>query len=101
MYPGHSGNVEDNIFTFPNEVDDFILPFVKGHFNVDPDGNCGFRVIAYFQYGDQERWADVRRDLIEELTTHQEMYVIALGGSKTVYDNVMHNAALVSLTSTI
>ena len=34
--------------------------WIRGHNDIIGDGNCGFRVIAQYQYGQQERWADVR-----------------------------------------
>ncbi|XP_021767685.1 uncharacterized protein LOC110732081 [Chenopodium quinoa] len=46
----------------------------KGHINVRGDGHCGFRVIATFEYGDENKWLDVRRDLQDELTKHVELH---------------------------
>ncbi|POW11185.1 hypothetical protein PSTT_05423 [Puccinia striiformis] len=53
----------------------FIQPFVQTIFDVDPDGNCGFRVVAYCLYGDQERYMDVRDRMVKELTKRQEFYL--------------------------
>ena len=49
---------------------------------VKGDGNCGFRAIVVFEYCDEEKWLDVRQDLKEELTTHEELYKRALGGEE-------------------
>lgn len=49
---------------------------------VKGDGNCGFRAITVFEYCDEEKWLDVRQDLKEELTTHEELYKRALGGEE-------------------
>ena len=55
-----------------------IKSLIEGHTDMDPDGNCGFRVIATIQYGDHEKWLKVRVDLSKELNTYKK----ALGGDK-------------------
>ena len=81
---------KENAFPFHKELGQFILPFITGHVNVLGDGNCGFRTISYFQYGDQTKWVDIRQDLIEELTTNKALHLRALGGSHEEYENVVH-----------
>lgn len=61
-------------FPFPKVVPDFMLQYIKSHGNVGGDGNCGFRVVASFVYGDENRWNQVRMDLTTELVNHEELY---------------------------
>ena len=46
----------------------FSLEYIRG------DGHCGFRSIAHVVYKNQERWHDVRTDLLQELQVHQPLY---------------------------
>jgi hypothetical protein len=39
--------------------------------NVQGDGNCGFRVVAFKIYGKENQWASVRRDLLSFLPKMQ------------------------------
>ncbi|XP_050207737.1 PKS-NRPS hybrid synthetase cheA-like [Mercurialis annua] len=51
-----------------------ILPFVTKYVDVDGDGNCGFRVVADYIYGDQNKWGFIRRSIANELTGNPGLY---------------------------
>ena len=69
-------------FRYQNQMPRQTTHFIRGWSNVISDGNCGFRVIAQLQYNDQDRWRDVRQDLMEELLTHRNMYNAEMGEAR-------------------
>ena len=47
------------------------------HFNlidVRADGHCGFRAVSHFVYGTEDRWCNVRRDLLGEIQKNRKLY---------------------------
>ena len=44
------------------------------------DGNCGFHAVAQLVFGDQDKWAKVRRDLLELLRMCPAAYAIEKHG---------------------
>ncbi|XP_028108051.1 PKS-NRPS hybrid synthetase CHGG_01239-like [Camellia sinensis] len=64
-------------------VDAFLArlkPYIKFIKDVVADGNCGFRAIAASIGHTKDDWApQVRRDLLGELHTHKEEYIILYG----------------------
>ncbi|XP_050233242.1 PKS-NRPS hybrid synthetase cheA-like [Mercurialis annua] len=52
----------------------FIFPFVEELVDVCGDGNCGFRVVADYIYGDQEMWGLTRMNIANELSAHPLRY---------------------------
>ena len=56
--------------------------WIRGYNDVIGDGNCGYRVIAQYQYNQQERWADVRQDLIDELNNNRQLYINEMGEAR-------------------
>lgn len=54
-------------------------PFVSSVINVIGDGNCGYRVMTKFMYGDEEKWLIVRQQLISEQELNMELYISVFG----------------------
>ncbi|XP_050207574.1 uncharacterized protein LOC126656996 [Mercurialis annua] len=70
---GYSAPTSDFI---PNSelIPGIILPFVTKYVDVDGDGNCGFRVVADYIYGDQNKWGLIRRSIANELAGNPGLY---------------------------
>ncbi|KAI5676814.1 hypothetical protein M9H77_07764 [Catharanthus roseus] len=47
--------------------------------NVVGDGNCGFRVVFNFLFGDENHWAEIRRRLSYDSHHHMNVYVQLFG----------------------
>ncbi|KAI5653914.1 hypothetical protein M9H77_31101 [Catharanthus roseus] len=45
-----------SIFPFPDAFPYFVYPFIENWKHVEEDRNCGYRVVAYFVYGDEHQW---------------------------------------------
>ncbi|XP_021771779.1 PKS-NRPS hybrid synthetase CHGG_01239-like [Chenopodium quinoa] len=63
-----------------------MLPYITGWKDVIGDGNCGFRCMAEFFFGDQGRWYDAQETIANEarrgVTAPEREFVIAIvGGS--------------------
>ncbi|KAL6584510.1 hypothetical protein OROMI_003799 [Orobanche minor] len=51
-----------------------ILPFVEGYLDVPREGNCGFRVVADYIFGDQDKWHLVRVCIANEIMANYTLY---------------------------
>lgn len=47
---------------------------VKSVFNPKADGNCGFRALAFCIYEDEDRWKDVKTEMLSELHKNLDFY---------------------------
>ncbi|KAI5663736.1 hypothetical protein M9H77_23059 [Catharanthus roseus] len=45
-------------FPYTNAFPSFIYPFISNWKNVIGDGNCGYRVVADFVFGDEHQWPE-------------------------------------------
>ncbi|KAI5669133.1 hypothetical protein M9H77_18986 [Catharanthus roseus] len=52
--------------------------------NVVGDGNCGFRVVSNFLFGDENDWAEIRRRMSYDLHYHMNVYVQLFGSLERV-----------------
>ncbi|XP_062012413.1 uncharacterized protein LOC133728965 [Rosa rugosa] len=57
-------------------------PYIVGACDVESDGNCGYRVVASAMGFGRKSWRKVRRDLLNELHSMRELYVILFGGTE-------------------
>ncbi|XP_040361626.1 uncharacterized protein LOC112203005 [Rosa chinensis] len=57
-------------------------PYIVGAYDVESDGNCGYRVVASAMGFGRKSWRKVRRDLLNELHSMRELYVILFGGTE-------------------
>ncbi|XP_021731340.1 uncharacterized protein LOC110698251 [Chenopodium quinoa] len=51
-----------------------ILPYITGWKDVIGDGNCGFRCVADFFFGDQGKWYDARETIANEVFGYPVLY---------------------------
>ncbi|CAN0875140.1 hypothetical protein LINGRAHAP2_LOCUS10663 [Linum grandiflorum] len=51
-----------------------VRPLLSTWFDPEPDGNCGFRAIAHYYFGDQERYMEIRGYLVHEIEAHWDIY---------------------------
>ncbi|KAI5666548.1 hypothetical protein M9H77_16401 [Catharanthus roseus] len=56
--------------------------------NVVGDGNCGYRVVEDFVFGDEHQWPEVRRRMLYELEHATNMYLSLLGSAEHVHEFV-------------
>ncbi|KAI5650419.1 hypothetical protein M9H77_36424 [Catharanthus roseus] len=51
----------------------FMYEFIQNWKNVVGDGNCGFRVVANFLFGDENQWLEIHRRMSYDLHHHMNM----------------------------
>ncbi|XP_012828264.1 PREDICTED: uncharacterized protein LOC105949507 [Erythranthe guttata] len=96
---GRTKSTEESVVTAGDRVNffSFLPPFlaqsIASYVNVRADGNCGYRCIAEVVYGSQERWPQVRTDLVEEFMERYNLYATIFGGDEggrnTVADYIL------------
>ncbi|KAI5673020.1 hypothetical protein M9H77_13384 [Catharanthus roseus] len=69
-----------------NEHDTTYRWFIQNWKNVVGVGNCGFRVVANFLFGDESHWPKVYRRTSYDLQHHMNMYVSLFGLVERVYE---------------
>ncbi|KAL2930278.1 putative protein L3 [Bienertia sinuspersici] len=60
-------NVHSHVIPFIDDLPTHIVPYNNNIYNVDGDGNCGYRVVARWIYDDEHRWPTVRKELGMEI----------------------------------
>ncbi|KAI5663523.1 hypothetical protein M9H77_22846 [Catharanthus roseus] len=61
-------------FPFNNAFPGFMYQFIQNWRNVVRDGNCGFRVVSNFLFGDENHWVEIRRRMSYDLM-HRSTYM--------------------------
>ncbi|KAL2901928.1 Dicer-like protein 2-1 [Bienertia sinuspersici] len=72
-------NIHSRVIPFIDDLPTHIVPYINNIYNVDGDGNCGYRVVARWIYGDEHRWPTVRKELAMEIKKRYELFSDALG----------------------
>ncbi|KAI5680910.1 hypothetical protein M9H77_02137 [Catharanthus roseus] len=62
----------------------FIYEFILNRKNVVGDGNCEFRVVSNFLFGDENHWVEIRRRMCFDLHHHMNVYVQLFGSVERV-----------------
>ncbi|KAI5658379.1 hypothetical protein M9H77_27172 [Catharanthus roseus] len=75
-------------FPYTNAFPAFIYPFISNWKNVCGDGNCGYRVMADFVFGDEHQWLEVRRRILYKLEHSMNVYVNLVGSEVRVNELV-------------
>ncbi|KAI5648547.1 hypothetical protein M9H77_34552 [Catharanthus roseus] len=75
-------------FPYTNAFPAFIYPFIRNWKIVIGDGNCGYRVVADFVFGDEPQWPEVRRGMLYELEHSTNLYVNLVGSEDRVNELV-------------
>ncbi|XP_012833608.1 PREDICTED: uncharacterized protein LOC105954483 [Erythranthe guttata] len=85
---GRTKSTEEAVVTAGDWVDffsflpSFLAQSIASYVNVRADGNCGYRCIAKIIYGSQERWPQVRTDLVAEFMERHHLYADMFGGDE-------------------
>ncbi|XP_021773618.1 uncharacterized protein LOC110737590 [Chenopodium quinoa] len=66
-----------------------MLPYITTWKDVIGDGNCGFRCVAVFFFGDQAQWFTARETIANEVAAHLMLYERIYGIGR-VWMNVEH-----------
>ncbi|KAI5658900.1 hypothetical protein M9H77_27693 [Catharanthus roseus] len=62
-------------FPFNNAFSGFIYEFILNWKNVVGNGNCRFRVVSKFLFGDENHWVEIRRRMCFDLHHRMNVYV--------------------------
>ncbi|XP_012855106.1 PREDICTED: uncharacterized protein LOC105974537 [Erythranthe guttata] len=76
--PAHEG------IDFYSFVPRFMVRLIQDYVNVMADGSCRYRCVAQAVYGDQERWSQMRGELLIELYEHANVYTTMFGSTRYV-----------------
>ncbi|KAI5668526.1 hypothetical protein M9H77_18379 [Catharanthus roseus] len=71
-------------FPFNNAFLGLIYEFILNWKSVVGDGNCGFRVVSNFLFGDENHWVEIRRRMCFDLHHRMNVYVQLFGSVKRV-----------------
>ncbi|KAI5647862.1 hypothetical protein M9H77_33867 [Catharanthus roseus] len=74
-------------FLFKNAFPGFMYQFIQNWKNVVGDGNCGFRVVSKFLFGDENHWVEIRRRMSCEICMH--VYEQLFGSFERVTELIM------------
>ncbi|KAI5657451.1 hypothetical protein M9H77_26244 [Catharanthus roseus] len=72
-------------FPYIDALPVFVYESIHSWKNVIGDGNCGFRVVVNFLFGDENHWPEVRRRMTFDLQLHLNMYAQLFGSLERVY----------------
>lgn len=70
--------------SFINSFPVGLRPYIHDVQDVIADGHCGFRVVADLMGMGEDNWAQVRRDLVDELQSHNDDYAQLYGDTDRV-----------------
>ncbi|KAI5656628.1 hypothetical protein M9H77_25421 [Catharanthus roseus] len=76
-------------FPFKNSFPGFMYQFIQNWKNVAGDGNCGFRVVSNFLFGDENHWVKIRKRMIFDLRHHMWVYEQLFGSVERVAKLIM------------
>ena len=84
--------VERKIKEVPRGIPENILQ--KHDVDVASDGNCGFRCLALHLFNDQNKWPDVKTDMLEFFRSQQLMYEGVFGYDPTRIRRVLRKVCM-------
>ncbi|KAI5666258.1 hypothetical protein M9H77_16111 [Catharanthus roseus] len=64
-------------FPYTDAFPCFVYPFIENWKNMNDDGNCGYRVVADFVFGDEHQWHENNNILLSykcEMDVHWSLY---------------------------
>ncbi|KAI5654349.1 hypothetical protein M9H77_31536 [Catharanthus roseus] len=76
-------------FSFNNAFPGFTYQFIQNWKNVVGDGNCGFRVVSNFLFGDENHWVEIRRRMSYDLQHRMHVYEQLFGSVECVTELIM------------
>ncbi|KAI5681640.1 hypothetical protein M9H77_02868 [Catharanthus roseus] len=77
------------LFPFKNAFSGFTYQFIQNWKSVVGDGNCGFRVVSNFLFGDKNHWVEIRRKMSYDLLHHMHVYEQLFGSVERVTELIM------------
>ncbi|KAI5647860.1 hypothetical protein M9H77_33865 [Catharanthus roseus] len=76
-------------FLFNNAFLGFMYQFIQNWKNVVGDGNCGFRIVSNFLFGDKNHWIEIRRRMSYDLWHRMNVFEQLFGSVKRVTELIM------------
>ncbi|KAI5675696.1 hypothetical protein M9H77_06646 [Catharanthus roseus] len=76
-------------FFFKKAFSGFTYQFIQNWNNVIGDGNCGFRIVSNFLFGDKNHWVEIRRRMSYDLRHHMRVYEQLFGSVERVTELIM------------
>ncbi|KAI5667406.1 hypothetical protein M9H77_17259 [Catharanthus roseus] len=76
-------------FPFNNAFRRFMYGFIQNWKNVVGDGNCEFRVVSNFLFGDENHWVEIRRRMSYDLQHRMNVYLQLFGSVERVTELIM------------
>ncbi|KAI5648930.1 hypothetical protein M9H77_34935 [Catharanthus roseus] len=76
-------------FPFKNAFPGFMYQFIQKWKNVVGDGNCGFRVVSNFLFGDENHWVEIRRRMSYDLRHRMHVYEQLFGSVERVTELIV------------
>ncbi|KAI5649758.1 hypothetical protein M9H77_35763 [Catharanthus roseus] len=67
----------------------FMYQFIQNWKNVVRDGNCGFRVVSNFLFGEENHWVEIRRRISYDLRHSMHVYEQLFGSVERVSELIM------------
>ncbi|KAI5677080.1 hypothetical protein M9H77_08030 [Catharanthus roseus] len=76
-------------FPFNNAFPWFMYEFIQNWKNVVGDGNCGFKVVSNFLFGDENHWVEIRRKMSYDLRHCMNVYEQLFSSVERVTELIM------------
>ncbi|KAI5671442.1 hypothetical protein M9H77_11806 [Catharanthus roseus] len=76
-------------FSFKNAFPEFMYQFIQNWKNIVGDGNCGFRVVSNFLFGDENHWVEIHRRMSYDLRHRMHVYEQLFGSVERVTELIM------------
>ncbi|KAI5669376.1 hypothetical protein M9H77_19229 [Catharanthus roseus] len=76
-------------FSFKNAFPGFMYQFIRNWKNVVGDGNCGFRVVSNFLFGDENHWVEIHRRISYDLRHRMHIYEQLFGSVELVTELII------------
>ncbi|KAI5682029.1 hypothetical protein M9H77_03257 [Catharanthus roseus] len=77
------------LFPFNNAFPRFMYQFIQNWKNVVGDGNCGFRVVSNFLFGNKNHWVEIHRRMSYDLWYRMNIYEQLFSSVETVTELIM------------
>ncbi|KAI5674258.1 hypothetical protein M9H77_14622 [Catharanthus roseus] len=76
-------------FPFKNAFPVFMYQFIQNWKTVVGDGNCGFKIVSNFLFGDENHWVEIRRRMSYDLRHRMHVFEQLFGSVEHVAELIM------------